>query len=117
MLLLWFVHRENYVWLLNKIFLPGCLNSIAGLIGTLINVYGQQEGVWSLTARITAIVTGSCTGVLGGLFAVYNFWVLEKVKEGHKRELGEWGGVGDEGVKEKIGRRINERPLEPESVV
>lgn len=34
------------MWLLNKIFLPGSLNSFAGLISTLINVYSQQGGTW-----------------------------------------------------------------------
>ncbi|KUJ15806.1 uncharacterized protein LY89DRAFT_558395, partial [Mollisia scopiformis] len=44
MIWLWHAHSNNYVWLLNRIFLPGCLNSFAGLISTLINVYSQQGG-------------------------------------------------------------------------
>ncbi|KAF7952064.1 uncharacterized protein EAE97_001561 [Botrytis byssoidea] len=51
MLWLWHTHRRNYVWLLNKIFLPGCLNSVAGFVRTLVGVYGQQKGAWSITAR------------------------------------------------------------------
>ncbi|QSZ36770.1 hypothetical protein DSL72_006653 [Monilinia vaccinii-corymbosi] len=50
MLWLWHFHRHNYVWLLNKIFLPGCLNGAAGLMNTLVNVYSQQGGAWSVTA-------------------------------------------------------------------
>lgn len=46
MVWLWIRYRQNYVWLLNKIFLPGSLNSFAGLISTLINVYSQQGGLW-----------------------------------------------------------------------
>ena len=46
MLWLWWRWRQNFVWLLNKIFLPGSLNSFAGLISTLINVYSQQGGKW-----------------------------------------------------------------------
>jgi hypothetical protein len=46
MVWLWWRWRVNFVWLLNKIFLPGCLNSFAGLISTLINVYSQQGGNW-----------------------------------------------------------------------
>lgn len=53
MIWLWFRWRANYVWLLNRIFLPGCLNSFAGLISTLINVYSQQDGSWSVTAWVT----------------------------------------------------------------
>ena len=58
MMYLWFRWRANFVWLLNRIFLPGCLNSFAGLISTLVNVYSQQGGNWSVTAWITAAVTG-----------------------------------------------------------
>lgn len=46
MICLYWRWRQNFVWLLNKIFLPGCLNSFAGLISTLINVYSQQGGTW-----------------------------------------------------------------------
>ncbi|TVY31537.1 hypothetical protein LSUB1_G008749, partial [Lachnellula subtilissima] len=80
MLYLWFAHKDNPVWLLNRIFLPGCLNSFAGFISTLVNVYSQQGGDWSVTARVTAAVTGACMAVMGVLFGVYEFWVLERVK-------------------------------------
>jgi len=88
MLWLWWRWQANYVWLLNRIFLPGCLNSLAGLISTLINVYSQQGGNWSITARVTAIVTGSIMVITGFLFGLYNFWILEKVKRRHGREWG-----------------------------
>ncbi|KAH7408746.1 hypothetical protein DE146DRAFT_387887 [Phaeosphaeria sp. MPI-PUGE-AT-0046c] len=41
---LWWQHRKNYVWVINRIFLPALLNSIAGLVSTLVNVYSAQEG-------------------------------------------------------------------------
>lgn len=41
---LWWVHRKNYVWVINRVFLPALMNSIAGLISTLINVYTAQAG-------------------------------------------------------------------------
>jgi hypothetical protein len=46
MIWLWWRWRQNFVWLLNKIFLPGAMNSFAGLISTLINVYSQENGEW-----------------------------------------------------------------------
>ena len=49
-----------------------------------MNVYTAQEGVWSLTAKITAITTGCLIAVAGGLFAAYNFWILEKVRDDHE---------------------------------
>lgn len=107
------------MWILNKIFLPGCLNSFAGLISTLVNVYSQQGGDWSVTAWVTAAVTGGCMVITGILFALYNFWVLDKVKKRHGQEMmasNEQGHDG-EGLVEKIERKANEPGLEPGSVV
>lgn len=103
------------MWLLNKIFLPGALNSFAGLISTLINVYSQQGGTWSITAKVTAIVTGACMVITGLLFVIYNFIVLGKVKQRHEREMN--SGIGDETITEKIERKAKEPALEPGSVV
>jgi len=122
MIWLWFTHRTNFVWLLNRIFLPGCLNSFAGLISTLIAVYNQQDGHWSTTAWITAAVTGGIMVVTGVLFGLYNFWLLEKVRRRHDLEMetsgshfGEEGNA--EGLKEKVERIKREPGLEPGSVV
>lgn len=41
---LWWQHRKNYVWVINRIFLPALLNSIAGLVSTLVNIYSAQDG-------------------------------------------------------------------------
>lgn len=68
----------------NTSYRPATLNSIAGLLTTVVNVYTAQKGVWSVTVKITAIVTGCLIAVAGGLFAAYNFWYLEKVREAHE---------------------------------
>ncbi|KAG4440533.1 hypothetical protein IFR05_004003 [Cadophora sp. M221] len=115
MIWLWMKWRSNYVWLLNRIFLPGCLNSLAGLISSLINVYTQQDGAWSVTAKVTAIATGACMVITGVLFGLYNFWILEKVKRRHGREMEAVNG--DEGIVERIGKKMHEPALEPGSVV
>ena len=101
--------------MLNRIFLPGCLNSFAGLIATIVNVYSQQGGSWSVTAWVTAVVTAACMVVTGLLFALYNFWILERVKKSHGREMANMNP--GEGIKEKIERKANEPGLEPGSVV
>lgn len=44
---LWWQHRKNYVWVINRIFLPALLNSIAGLVSTLVNVYSAQDGMFT----------------------------------------------------------------------
>lgn len=41
---LWWMHRKNYVWVINRILLPALLNSVAGLVSTLVNVYSAQDG-------------------------------------------------------------------------
>lgn len=43
---LWWTWRTNFVWIINKIFMPGMLNSLAGLVGVCVNVYSQQGGTW-----------------------------------------------------------------------
>jgi len=119
MIWLWWRWRSNFVWLLNRIFLPGCLNSFAGLISTLVQVYSQQHGVWSVTAWVTATVTGACMVITGVLFALYNFWILERVKKRHHGDMrrAETGDGDGEGLVEKIGRKVKEPALEPGSVV
>jgi len=119
MIWLWFRWRANFVWLLNRIFLPGCLNSFAGLISTLVQVYSQQQGNWSITAYVTIAVTGSCMVITGILFAVYNFWILERVKKSHHGDMrrANAGDLEGEGLVEKIERKAHAPGLEPGSVV
>lgn len=99
---------------------PGCLNSLAGLISTLINVFGNQDGNWSVTAKVTVIVTGACAIATAVLFGFYNNIILKRVKSKHTKEMdaeGRVGGGEEEGLKEKLERKANEPALEPGSVV
>lgn len=120
---LWFCWRQNYVWLLNRIFLPACLNSAAGLLTTVVNVYTAQKGVWSSSAIIAASVTGGCFGITGILFLLYNFWALDKVRDLHEREFDpeafdrRRNKKNRESMVEKVKRKAHEKPLEPGSVV
>ncbi|KAF5125134.1 hypothetical protein E5D57_009820 [Metarhizium anisopliae] len=75
-------HLGNYVWLQNRLVIPGTANCFAGLVSTLVGVYSQQKGVWSPTAKITAIVEGSCLGVAMGLFVLVERF-LRRVREEH----------------------------------
>ncbi|EXJ80742.1 hypothetical protein A1O3_07026 [Capronia epimyces CBS 606.96] len=113
---LWFRWRQNYIWLINRIFLPVTLNSVAGLITTLVNVYTAQKGIWSVTAKITAIVTGSCVGGAGFFFAIYHFWALRRVREAHERDMRLDDQV-DEALADKPRGRANKSPAAPGSVV
>lgn len=104
-------------------FRPATLNSVAGLVSTVVNVYTAQKGVWSITAKITAIVTGSCVGVAGLLFVLYNFWALEKVRVKHERSLDPEEVEQSkkekkrESVLEKVKRKANEPGILQDSVV
>ncbi|KAH0498539.1 hypothetical protein TgHK011_005791 [Trichoderma gracile] len=92
MLVLTMLHAKNYVWIVNKLFLPGMTNSLAGLVSTLIGVYSQQHGTWSITARTTAITEGASLAVCGGLFLFCRMLLLRKVKETHEEHYKGWPG-------------------------
>ena len=86
--MLWLaVHwRKNYIWLMNKIYLPLMLNSLAGLIATLVIVNVQHAWHWSVGALVTVAVEGASLALSLGLFALYNYWLLAKLKREHHRE-------------------------------
>lgn len=85
-----FRYRKNYVWMLNKLFLPGVANCLAGLISTLVGVYSSQHGVWSATAKFTAIAEGICLGVCATVWFLVDRYLLDKVKEVHGSHYDGW---------------------------
>ncbi|KAH7890430.1 hypothetical protein F5I97DRAFT_1835366 [Phlebopus sp. FC_14] len=107
MIWLWWRWQNNYIWITNRVFIPGLMNSVAGVISTLTSVYGAQGGVFSYTAKSTIIVTGAISVICGLLFLVYQFWLLRNIKKEHDREVGvEKAGQHGEGVLgEKKGSR------------
>lgn len=124
MVTLAFRHVRNYVWLVNRLLLPGMANSLAGLISTLISVYTQRDGNWSVIAQVTAIVEGAYLGVCAILFIVTERYLLRKVKQNHGTHYEHWFGTSrpsneqpDESLAEKIDRKRKEPGLEPSSVV
>jgi hypothetical protein len=74
---------SNYIWMINRIILPSLTNSAIGLITTIINIYTAQSGFWSITAIVTAAVTGSCTTIMIVLLLVFDTWGLRKIKKEH----------------------------------
>ncbi|KAF2107131.1 hypothetical protein BDV96DRAFT_506716 [Lophiotrema nucula] len=86
---LWQKHWRNYLWVNNRIFLPALMNSIAGLISTIVNVYTAQEGQYSITAKATIVVTAACSVVTLILLLLFNFILLARVKRKHERETRE----------------------------
>lgn len=116
--LLWlsFRWRSNYVWLLNRIYLPGATNALAGLISTLVVVYSQKDGQWSVSAMVTGIVEAADLVVCAALF-VFTTLLLKRVQRKHGKEMEQLEQGGEEGLFERAGRKLQEPALEPQSVV
>ncbi|KAF8154712.1 hypothetical protein B0H34DRAFT_717552 [Crassisporium funariophilum] len=110
MMWLWWRWRKNYLWALNRIFLPGVLNSLAGLISTIVNIFGVQHGELSTTSKVTIVVTTVSTGVFGLLTLIYSLWLVRRVKARHDRDVGkERAGKYGEGVVDLSKRKIREK--------
>lgn len=88
--MLWLFWRwhKNYLWLLNKIWTPALLNSLAGLVSTIASIYGAQHGQFSPTSKATLILTGASSGVFAILTLFYMFWLVRRMKQRHDREVG-----------------------------
>ncbi|KAK4038027.1 hypothetical protein C8A01DRAFT_38055 [Parachaetomium inaequale] len=78
--------RRNYVWLLNKLYLPLILNALAGLLATVTSVYTQQAGEWRPQAVTTAVVEAVILVFSIVLFFVYNYWLLRRVRSDHEEK-------------------------------
>jgi len=64
-------HWGNYDWLVGNIFIPGMCDGLAGLISTLINIYGSGARVnYGATTIVTLAVTGGCTVICGFLAVI-----------------------------------------------
>ncbi|KAF8554490.1 hypothetical protein OG21DRAFT_1370639, partial [Imleria badia] len=88
MIWLWWRWQGNYIWLTNRIFIPGFLNSVAGVISTLSSIYGAQGGVFGKTENSAIIVTSALSLICGTLFLVYEYWFIRNLKLEHDHEVG-----------------------------
>lgn len=78
--------RHNYIWLLNRIYLPLILNSTAGLIACLVSLKVQHGMWWSLSSYVTIGFEGGLLLVSTIMFALINYLLLGKLKREHYRE-------------------------------
>ncbi|KII85408.1 hypothetical protein PLICRDRAFT_44704 [Plicaturopsis crispa FD-325 SS-3] len=88
MIWLWWRWKDNYVWLVNRIFMPGLLNSVAGIVSTITSVFGAQHGRFTAASTTTIIVTAATAGVCGGLAVAYTIWGIGRVRKQHENEVG-----------------------------
>ncbi|ETS81589.1 hypothetical protein PFICI_06591 [Pestalotiopsis fici W106-1] len=110
--------RRNYIWLLNRLLLPGATNALAGLISTIVPVYTQQNGKWSATAAASAFVEGCSLIICSVLFLFISQVLLARVKRKHAKEAERaMAAEGDESLLQRTERKLKRPPLEPGSVV
>lgn len=101
MIWLWWKWMNNYVWIVNKIFMPGFMNSLAGLLSTIANVFGAQHGQFTSASITTLAVTGGAAVITGLLVAAYSLGGIRRVRAQHEKQIGEEGlGKHGEGVVE-----------------
>ncbi|CAI7615478.1 unnamed protein product [Penicillium pancosmium] len=82
---LYWDHRDNYIWLINRIFMPTLLNALAGLLTTIVNLYTAHGGDWSIMALLTVIASGLSVASSLALLIIYKFGKLERLKQEHAR--------------------------------
>ncbi|KAJ6109864.1 hypothetical protein N7486_002099 [Penicillium sp. IBT 16267x] len=78
-------YQSNYIWLISHIFLPTLLNASAGLVTTLVSLYTGHGGDWSIMALLTVITSGLSMASSLGLFIIYRFRKLERLKQEHNQ--------------------------------
>ncbi|KAK4113936.1 hypothetical protein N656DRAFT_707292 [Canariomyces notabilis] len=103
-----YVGLFNYVWLLNKLYMPLILASSAGLIANFTAIYTQQVGEWSTPAVISAIVEASILGVSLLLYFAYNYWLQQRVRAEKEGTFTGWMEKKSRmNKKKKRGARLN----------
>ncbi|KAJ5302307.1 hypothetical protein N7508_007170 [Penicillium antarcticum] len=82
---LFWEYRGNYVWLINRIFMPTLLNALAGLLTTIINLYTAHGGDWSIMALLTVITSGLSVASSLSLLFLFKFVKLGRLKREHNQ--------------------------------
>lgn len=95
-------HIRNYVWLINRLLIPGIANSLAGIISILISIYTQRDGNWSVVAQVTAIVEGAYLVICLILFIVIGI-LLNKVRQSHGSHYDHWFGTSTQQEENVVG--------------
>ncbi|CAG7957991.1 unnamed protein product [Penicillium salamii] len=85
-------HRINYIWLINRLFIPTLLNAFAGLLTIIINICTARHGDVSIMALLAIITTG--------LSATSSFALTIMYKKKLKR-------LREEHYSHRVPRRIN----------
>ncbi|KAI6032667.1 hypothetical protein F5J12DRAFT_180532 [Pisolithus orientalis] len=89
MVWLWWRWRRNYIWVVSRVFVPGLLNSVAGVISTVTNAYETQGNLSSSNVRATIVVTGTVAVICGVLVVIYQWVFIRRLRKEHERIEGE----------------------------
>ena len=69
---------------ITKVFTrPSLTNSAIGFLTTIINIYTARGGHWSVTAIVTAAVTGGYTTIMLVLLLAFDVWGMRKIMKEH----------------------------------
>ncbi|KAF8596482.1 hypothetical protein BDV93DRAFT_500431 [Ceratobasidium sp. AG-I] len=84
---LWFRWRDNYLWLIHKIFLPGFLNGLAGTLAAAVNIWAIQGGHFYFNTEtiISISITGGSTVICFALTLIYQIMLIS-VKKKHRAQ-------------------------------
>ncbi|TFY83271.1 hypothetical protein EWM64_g740 [Hericium alpestre] len=85
MMYYWWKRRTNYLWLTNRIFVPGFSNGLAGAITTISSVFGAQNGHFTTGSICALAASGSLCVICGGLSLVYGGWKTTMMRREHER--------------------------------
>ncbi|KAF3761024.1 hypothetical protein M406DRAFT_268040, partial [Cryphonectria parasitica EP155] len=78
--------RRNYIWLMNRIYLPLILHSLAGFIACLVILKVQHNMWWSISSYVTIAVEAGTLLFSTSMFCISNYLLLGKLKREHHRE-------------------------------
>nr|pir hypothetical protein 15E6.200 [imported] - Neurospora crassa [Neurospora crassa] len=111
--------RRNYVWLINRLYMPLFLNGLAGVLATLVSVHAQHKGGWCFPAVMAMAVEGVLMVVSVVSLGLYNFWLLRRVKKFENGYYGRGRNDWEGGEKEERfkSRGWNAPPHAPGSIV
>ncbi|TEB28931.1 hypothetical protein FA13DRAFT_1735058, partial [Coprinellus micaceus] len=72
-LILWWQWRGNYMWITQKLFIPGFFNGLVGSISTMISIFLINKGKWDTLSIATMGVVGGVTVGSGIIALTYTF--------------------------------------------
>ncbi|CAK5269604.1 unnamed protein product [Mycena citricolor] len=99
--------RGNYIWTLNKILMPGFLNSLAGVLSTLSSVLGAQHASLTKSSISTIVVTSAAAGSCGILAGFYVLVLIRRLQKEHVDMVGKQrAGKHGEGVTDVSKRKL-----------